>query len=92
VVNPHRRYSALDYESPISYEKKHRPEAYDNNTPPESQRLQLVEPGSLYRWHSLRGSRGGEAAPLRFGLAASVPWVAAGCGREGVGAPEGDGG
>jgi putative transposase len=23
--NPHRRHSALDYESPISYEKKHRP-------------------------------------------------------------------
>ena len=22
--NPHRRHSALDYESPISYEKKHR--------------------------------------------------------------------
>jgi len=25
--NPHRRHSALDYESPISYEKKHRPAA-----------------------------------------------------------------
>ena len=25
--NPHRRHSALDYESPLSYEKKHRPAA-----------------------------------------------------------------
>ena len=25
--NPHRRHSALDYESPISHEKKHRPAA-----------------------------------------------------------------
>jgi putative transposase len=25
--NPHRRHSALDYESPISCEKKHRPAA-----------------------------------------------------------------
>jgi len=25
--NPHRRHSALDYESPTSYEKKHRPAA-----------------------------------------------------------------
>jgi putative transposase len=25
--NPHRLHSALDYESPISYEKKHRPAA-----------------------------------------------------------------
>jgi putative transposase len=25
--NPHCRHSALDYESPISYEKKHRPAA-----------------------------------------------------------------
>lgn len=25
--NPHRRHSALDYESPVSYEKKHRPAA-----------------------------------------------------------------
>jgi putative transposase len=25
--NPHRRHSALDYESPISYERKHHPAA-----------------------------------------------------------------